>query len=611
MAYLKRLLIGSPMETKRLKHEKLPKWKALAVFSSDALSSVAYATEEILLVLMILGTSVFFYSLPIALAIVGLLVIVTLSYRQIIYAFPSGGGAYVVARDHINTTTSLVAGAALMIDYVLTVAVSISSAVAALTSAFPALLTWKVEIAVALVLLLMILNLRGITESATVFAYPTYLFIISVLVLIIAGGWKLYNEGWHGFNYANHATPEHFFASGYGVFILLRAFSSGCSAMTGVEAISNGVPSFRPNSSKNAAITMGWMSLLLGFMFLGITILSAGFGVTPAEHKTVISQIGSHVFGNSILFYIFQMITMLILVLAANTSFAGFPQLVSIIATDRYLPRSLAARGDRLVFSNGIILLSILAIILIIVFHGKTHSLIPLYAVGVFLSFTIGQYGMIKKIWKEKSKSNMATLSIIITGTIATGLVTIITVIAKFTHGAWLVIVAIPLIVVLFNKIHAHYETLAQQLKLDKSDRTETKEIVTPKVIIPISGISKVVDQSVQYAKSISDDITAITIVFAEEEEQKIRDKWYKLYPDIELKIIYSPYRTILSPLLDYINKVEKETKGATITILMPQFIVKKWWHTLLHNQTAIFLRFFLILKKDIVIATLPYHLKE
>ena len=611
MAYLKRLFIGSPMETKRLKHEKLPKWKALAVFSSDALSSVAYATEEILLVLMILGTSVFFYSLPIALAIVGLLVIVTLSYRQIIYAFPSGGGAYVVARDHINTTTSLVAGAALMIDYVLTVAVSISSAVAALTSAFPALLTWKVEIAVALVLLLMILNLRGITESATVFAYPTYLFIISVLVLIIAGGWKLYNEGWHGFNYANHATPEHFFASGYGVFILLRAFSSGCSAMTGVEAISNGVPSFRPNSSKNAAITMGWMSLLLGFMFLGITILSAGFGVTPAEHKTVISQIGSHVFGNSILFYIFQMITMLILVLAANTSFAGFPQLVSIIATDRYLPRSLAARGDRLVFSNGIILLSILAIILIIVFHGKTHSLIPLYAVGVFLSFTIGQYGMIKKIWKEKSKSNMATLSIIITGTIATGLVTIITVIAKFTHGAWLVIVAIPLIVVLFNKIHAHYETLAQQLKLDKSDRTETKEIVTPKVIIPISGISKVVDQSVQYAKSISDDITAITIVFAEEEEQKIRDKWYKLYPDIELKIIYSPYRTILSPLLDYINKVEKETKGATITILMPQFIVKKWWHTLLHNQTAIFLRFFLILKKDIVIATLPYHLKE
>lgn len=611
MASFKRLLIGSPMETKRLQHEKLPKWKALAVFSSDALSSVAYATEEILLVLMLLGTSVFFYSLPIALAILALLLIVTLSYRQIIYAFPSGGGAYVVARDHLSTTTSLVAGAALMIDYVLTVAVSISSGVAALTSAFPVLLPWKVEIAIALVLLLMILNLRGITESATVFAYPTYLFIISVLVLIAVGGWQLWHEGWNGFNYREHASAEHFFSSGYGVFILLRAFASGCSAMTGVEAISNGVPSFKPDSSKNAAITMGWMSFLLGTMFLGITILAAGFGVTPMEHKTVISQIGHHVFGNSIFFYLFQMITMLILVLAANTSFAGFPQLTSIIANDRFLPRSLAARGDRLVFSNGIILLSVLAIILIVAFHGETHSLIPLYAVGVFLSFTIGQFGMVKKIWKDKDKRNVATLATIMTGMVVTGLVTIITVVAKFTQGAWLVIISIPLLVVLFYKIRAHYDKLGEQLKLDEREWQRREKIVKPKVIIPISGVSKVVAQSVQYARSISDDITAISIIFHEDEEEKLRAKWEKFYPDIELKIIYSPYRTILSPMLDYINEVEKQTKGAPITILMPQFIVKKWWHTLLHNQTAIVLRFFLILKKDIVIATLPYHLKE
>ncbi|QPA31156.1 APC family permease [Thermaerobacillus caldiproteolyticus] len=611
MASLKRLLIGSPMETKRLKHEKLPKWKALAVFSSDALSSVAYATEEILLVLMLLGTSVFFYSLPIALAILVLLLIVTLSYRQIIYAFPSGGGAYVVARDHLSTTTSLVAGAALMIDYILTVAVSISSGVAALTSAFPGLLPWKVEIAVALVLLLMILNLRGITESATVFAYPTYLFILSVLVMIAVGGWQLWHEGWHGFNYREHASAEHFFTSGYSMFILLRAFASGCSAMTGVEAISNGVPAFKPDSSKNAAITMGWMSVLLGTMFLGITILAAGFGVTPVEHKTVISQIGHHVFGNSVFFYLFQMVTMLILVLAANTSFAGFPQLASIIANDRFLPRSLAARGDRLVFSNGIILLSVLAIILIIVFHSETHSLIPLYAVGVFLSFTIGQSGMIKKIWKEKKRRNVATLAIIITGTIVTGLVTVITVIAKFTQGAWLVIIAIPLLVIMFYKIRDHYEKLGEQLKLDEQEWRQREKVVKPKVIIPISGVSKVVAQSVQYARSISNDITAISVIFHEEEEKKLRDKWEKFYPDIELKVIYSPYRTILSPMLDYINDVEKETKGSPITILMPQFIVKKWWHTLLHNQTAIILRFFLILKKDIVIATLPYHLKK
>ncbi|MBB5325985.1 amino acid transporter [Anoxybacillus tepidamans] len=611
MASIKRLLIGSPMETKRLKHEKLPKWKALAVFSSDALSSVAYATEEILLVLMLIGTGVFFFSLPIALAILALLVVVTLSYRQIIYAFPSGGGAYVVARDHLSTTTSLVAGAALMIDYVLTVAVSISSGVAAVTSAFPSLLPWKVHIAIALVLLLMILNLRGITESATVFAYPTYLFIISVLVLIAVGGWQLWHEGWNGFNYREHASAEHFFSSGYGVFILLRAFASGCSAMTGVEAISNGVPSFKPDSSKNAAITMGWMSFLLGTMFLGITILAAGFGVTPLEHKTVISQIGQHVFGNSIFFYLFQMVTMLILVLAANTSFAGFPQLTSIIANDRFLPRSLAARGDRLVFSNGIILLSVLAIILIVVFHGETHSLIPLYAVGVFLSFTIGQFGMVKKIWKEKDGRNAATLATIMTGMVVTGLVTIITVVAKFTQGAWLVIISIPLLVVMFYKIRAHYEKLGEQLKLDEQEWKRREQIVKPKVIIPISGVSKVVAQSVQYARSISDNITAISIIFHEDEEQRLRAKWEKFYPDIELKIIYSPYRTILSPMLDYINEVEKETKGAPVTILMPQFIVKKWWHTLLHNQTAIVLRFFLILKKDIVIATLPYHLKE
>ncbi|GGJ78900.1 amino acid transporter [Anoxybacillus voinovskiensis] len=611
MASIKRLLIGSPMETKRLKHEKLPKWKALAVFSSDALSSVAYATEEILLVLMLLGTGVFFFSLPIALAILVLLVVVTLSYRQIIYAFPSGGGAYVVARDHLSTTTSLVAGAALMIDYVLTVAVSISSGVAALTSAFPSLLPWKVDIAIALVLLLMTLNLRGITESATVFAYPTYLFIISVLVLIGAGGWQLWHEGWHGFNYREHATASHFLSSGYGMFILLRAFASGCSAMTGVEAISNGVPSFKPDSSKNAAITMGWMSFLLGTMFLGITVLAAGFGVTPLEHKTVISQIGQHVFGNSIFFYLFQMVTMLILVLAANTSFAGFPQLASIIAHDRFLPRSLSARGDRLVFSNGIILLSVLAMILIVVFHGETHSLIPLYAVGVFLSFTIGQFGMVKKLWKEKNGRSAVTIATITTGMVVTGLVTIITVIAKFTQGAWLVIISIPLLVVLFYKIRAHYDKLGEQLRLDEQEWKRREKIVEPKVIIPISGVSKVVAQSIQYARSISHDITAISIIFHEDEERKLREKWEKFYPDIELKVIYSPYRTILSPMLDYINEIEKQTKGAPITILMPQFIVKKWWHTLLHNQTAIVLRFFLILKKDIVIATLPYHLKE
>ncbi|MGJ3205623.1 APC family permease [Geobacillus thermoleovorans] len=611
MASLKRLLIGKPMETKRLKHEKLPKWKALAVFSSDALSSVAYATEEILLVLALLGTSVFFYSLPIAVAILVLLLLVTLSYRQIIYAFPSGGGAYVVARDHLGTKISLVAGAALMIDYILTVAVSISSGVAALTSAFPGLLPWKVELAVALVLLLMVLNLRGITESATVFAYPTYVFIGFVLVMIAVGGWQLWQEGWQGFTMHEHASTAHMFASGYSLFILLRAFSSGCSAMTGVEAISNGVPAFRPDSSKNAAITMGWMSTLLGVMFLGITVLAAGFGVTPTEHQTVISQIGRHVFGNGLLFYLFQLATMLILVLAANTCFAAFPQLTSIMAKDGFLPRSLAARGDRLVFSNGIILLSVLVILLIIVFHAETHSLIPLYAVGVFLSFTIGQSGLIKKLWKREEGRKIGVLLTVGTGAVVTGMVTLVTMVAKFTQGAWIVIVAIPLFVWMFIRIHEHYKKLGEQLRLDEREWQQRGKLLKPKVIIPISGVSKVVAQSVQYARSISDDITALSIIFDEKDEQKLRQKWEKFYPDIPLEVIYSPYRTILSPLLEYITKAEKEADRAPVTVLLPQFIVKKWWHTFLHNQTAIILRFFLIMKKDVVIATLPYHLRE
>jgi amino acid transporter len=606
MALLKRILIGQPMESTKLSEEKLPKWKALAVFSSDALSSVAYATEEILLVLSIVGLSALFFSIPISFAILGLLLIVTISYRHIIHAFPTGGGAYIVAREHIGTNVSLVAGSALMIDYVLTVAVSISSGVAALLSAFPYLLPWKVEIAILFILLLMILNLRGIRESATIFAYPTYLFVFSVIILLVFGGIHLLTEGWIGYTQNIEQNSLQQTSTAGLLYIIARAFSSGCSAMTGVEAISNGVPSFRPKSPKNAAITLIWMSILLGSMFLGITFLSAGFGITPVENKTVISQIAAGIFGIGPIYFFFQIVTMLILILAANTSFAGFPQLVSIIAKDGYLPRSLAARGDRLVFSNGIILLSLLAIVLVSLFSGDTHALIPLYAVGVFLSFTIGQYGLVKKLWAEKHR--FIEVAAIALGTLTTGLVTIITAVAKFTSGAWLVIITIPLLVCVFKKIREHYIKLGKQLILDQ--RMETVPPST-RVIIPISGISKTVDQSISYAKCISKDITAFSVVFNKEQEQTIRATWEKWYPDIKLDVVYSPYRTILQPLLDYLNKQENHKEGTFVTILMPQFITKKWWHVLLHNQTAVYLRFYLIWKKDIVVSTLPFHLKE
>lgn len=606
MALLKRILIGQPMETTKLSDEKLPKWKALAVFSSDALSSVAYATEEILLVLSIVGVGAFFYSIPISLTIMGLLLIVTISYRHIIFSFPAGGGAYIVAREYIGTNTSLIAGSALMIDYVLTVAVSISSGVAALVSAFPSLLQLRVELAIFFIVVLMILNLRGIRESATIFAYPTYLFIFSVIILLIVGGIHLFTNGWTGYEQNTRQVALEETSTAGLIYIIARAFSSGCSAMTGVEAISNGVPSFRRKSSKNAAITLIWMSLLLGTMFLGITILSTGLGIVPVENKTVISQIASGVFGNGLVYFFFQIVTMLILLLAANTSFAGFPQLVSIIAKDGYLPRSLAARGDRLVFSNGIILLSLLACLLVIIFSGDTHALIPLYAVGVFLSFTIGQYGLVKKLWAEKHR--FYEIAAIALGTITTALVTIITAIAKFTSGAWLVIITIPLLVYVYKRINEHYVKLGEQLQIDKKMESE---LPPTRVIIPISGISKTVDQSIAYAKSITKDITAFTVVFNREQEQSLRAEWEKWYPEIKLDIVYSPYRTILEPLLKYLNQPKNHPSGMYITILMPQFITKKWWHVLLHNQTAVFLRFYLIWKKDIVVSTLPFHLRE
>lgn len=608
----KRLLVGTPIHTKQLSEEKLTKKKALAVFSSDALSSVAYATEEILLVLVLIGTQAFMYSIPIALFIILLLLIVTLSYRQIIHSFPSGGGAYIVAREHIGRNTSLTAGAALMIDYILTVAVSISSGVAALLSAFPALLPYRVLIAVLLVIVLMVTNLRGIRESASIFAFPTYIFVASIIIMIGVGIWKLIGEGWQHFSIPHHTEHFSLLSSLGTTFLLLRAFASGCSALTGVEAISNGVPSFREPSSKNAVITMFWMSFLLGIMFFGITILANGFGVVPKENVTVVSQLANHVFGSGFFYYFIQIFTMLILFLAANTAFAGFPQLVSIIAQDGYLPRNLTKRGDRLVFSNGIIYLSVLAILLIIIFQGDTHALVPLYAVGVFLSFTIGQYGLIKFFLERKSQQKIWSKILIVgIGMIITGIVTIITGVAKFQSGAWMVVVAIPCIVFLFHKIHRHYSDLANQLSLQGQDPKQLIKVSPSKVIIPISSVSRVAINSIGYAKSISNDVVAFTVYFDEKQKERAVEKWKANGLDIPLVTIHSPYRSLLAPLLDYIDTLEDNERGKYITVLIPQFFVKKWWHIFLHNQTALFLRAMLLWRKDIVIATIPYHLKK
>lgn len=610
----KRLLLGRPLQSNRLVHEKLPKWKALPAFSSDALSSVAYATEEILIALTstaILTPFLLTSAFEISIAILALLLFITLSYSKIIKAFPGGGGAYVIAREHLGTKVSLVAAASLMLDYILTVSVSISSGVAALSSAFPILAQHKVLIAIFFVLILVLLNLRGITEAATLLAVPTYLFIGLVLLMVILGFVKLITHGWGGFPVPSETNSSNNMLNFAAIFILLRAFSGGCSAMTGVEAISNGVPSFREKSAKNAVITLFTMSSLLSVMFIGISTLAIGYGVLPGENATVISQVASNVFGSGVLYYIFQITTMSILFIAANTSFAGFPQLTSIVAHDGFLPRNLSARGDKLVFSNGIILLGVASIFLIFLFGGETHSLIPLYAVGVFLSFTIGQIGLFKKTLTDDKpiKSKFVTIITSALGAVITGVVSVVTLIAKFSHGAWIVTILIPITIIIFLKIKAHYTSINRQLKL--SQRSSAVEKTHSKVIIPISGVSRVVDNSIRYAKLISDDITVFSVVFEKDQENEIRRKWDKWYPDTPLKIHISEFRTMLRPLLALIDKTEKDNPNATITVIVPQFIVKKWWHTLLHNQSATILKVLLIMKKDIVICTIPFHLGE
>src|SRR5436190_447235 len=441
VALLKRVLVGRPMPLAQARHERLRKRIALAVFSSDAMSSVAYATEEILLVLVLAGTAALHLSLPIAIAITALLAIVAISYQQTIHAYPGGGGSYIVARDNLGDVPGLIAAAALLVDYVLTVSVSVAAGVAAVTSAVPALQEHKVVIGVACIAAIALANIRGVRESGRVFAVPTYFFIVSFAVLLLGGAYR-YLTG------TLPAVPPETAPAveTLGWFLVLRAFSSGCTAMTGTEAISNGIPAFRPNESRNAAITLGWMALILGTLFLGITLLAGALGVVPIENETVVSQIARRLFGTGVLYYLIQAATAMILVLAANTSFADFPRLSSLLAHDRFIPRQFATLGERLVFSNGILVLAALAALLLILFRGETHALIPLYAVGVFISFTLSQSGMVRRWWRMREPGWHRHMAVNGVGALATGVVAIVIAMTKFTHGAWIVIVVIPLL---------------------------------------------------------------------------------------------------------------------------------------------------------------------
>jgi amino acid transporter len=600
---LKHFLIGNPLTMDKLEEEQIPKWKALAVLSSDALSSVAYATEEVLIALLGLSAAAMAWSIPMAIGVALLLLIITLSYQQTISAYPHGGGAYTVAKENLGETAGLVAGAALLIDYILTVSVSVSAGVENIGSAFPLIVAHKVLIGVLIILLIMALNLRGIRESSNIFAYPTYFFIFSIIILIVVGFYKIMVGG------AVQSAPV--FHADYPevpLFLLLRAFASGCSALTGIEAISNGVPIFKKPSQRNAKVTMIWMSTILGCFFLGITLLAHVYGITPSHGETVMSQLSRAVFGNNFMYFGTQVAVALILLLAANTSYADFPRLSSMLAKDRFLPRQLSSIGDRLVFSNGIMGLTLSAAILIIIFNGSTHLLIPLYAVGVFLSFTLSQLGMIIHHKKIKEKHWRKGLAINAIGALTTFVVLIVITVTKFMHGAWIIVFLIPCLVFFFKMIKEHYlaighklsrETYHQEIKITEQKYT---------AIVPISGIHPGVVMAIQYALNISDDVRICYVDVDSDATQKMQKVWEKWSKGYKLVVLKSPYRSVLGPLLDYIDQVHMDSGEELLTVVVPEFITRHWYHQFLHNQMTLVLRTALRLKKGKVVISIRYH---
>ncbi len=604
---IKRFLIGRPLKSTELGEQKLNKTKALAILSSDALSSVAYGPEQILIVLVLLGTVAFWYSIPIAIGVLILLTALILSYRQIIFAYPHGGGAYVVSKENLGVNPGLIAGGSLLVDYILTVAVSVSAGTDAITSAFPALHPYNVIIAILFVVFITILNLRGVTESASILAYPVYLFVLALFILIGVGIYNVVTGGVSPTLHAPIGTP----VAGISLFILLRAFASGSSALTGVEAISNAIPNFKDPAPNNAAKTLMAMGALLAVLFTGIVFLAYFYGISPKTEVTVISQMAEEIFGRNFMYFFIQGTTALILILAANTGYSAFPLLAVNLAKDKFIARMFTIRGDRLGYSNGILILGISSIILIIVFKGQTEHLIPLYAVGVFIPFTLSQTGMIVKWFREKPKGWVPKLIVNTIGAIISFVVTIVFFLTKFPQ-VWPVLIFLPVIVMGFHKINRHYQSVGEQLRINAN--VKSIPIEGHVIIVPVAGITTVVENSLNYAKSLSaNQIIAVYVAFDRESEKKMEDKWKDFQPDVRLVTLYSYYRSIINPLTKFVDTVEHKARESNyrVTVVIPQFIPKKGWHNILHNQSSLLIRAILLFKKDVVITTVPFHLKK
>jgi len=612
----KRLLIGKPIATEQQHNERLSKVTALAVFSSDALSSVAYATEAILAVLILAGSQALGLSLPIGAGIALLLVVVAFSYRQTIRAYPKGGGGYVVARENIGENAGLVAAAALLIDYVLTVAVSISAGVAAITSlasnwGFPDLKLYAVEIGLFCIILVTLANLRGVKESGAIFALPTYVFVVSILLMIaFAIGKNLFVDP----QVVIHPIPPEIPLAGeaLGIWLVMRAFAAGCTALTGVEAISDGVPAFRAPESKNAAATLTSMVALLVAMFLGITWLAHVHGAVPNEatHETVVSQLARTIFGIGPVYVMIQSATALILVLAANTAYADFPRLASFLSRDRFLPRQFSSRGDRLVFSNGILALGAFSALLVVIFQANEIAMLPLYAIGVFISFTLSQSGMIRRHLRLKEPGWRRGTLINGLGAILTAVVLVVLSVTKFTHGAWVVMVLIPLLVLLFRSIHGHYRSVADQLSLTTAAKPKPVRRLT--VVVLVSGVHKGVLPALELAKSLApDNVTAVYVNLDQDQTDRLQMRWCDWGCAVPLVVLESPFRSLITPLMNYIDEVGGRYGDDELLVILPEFVPAHWWEHLLHNQTGLILRTALTLRKGKVVISVPYQLER
>jgi amino acid transporter len=622
-------LIGRPLNTADAPHQTIGKMIGLAVFASDALSSSAYAIDEILIVLILAGTGALSVSFPIALVIIGLLAILTISYEQTIHTYPGGGGAYIVARDNLGEAPAQTAGAALLTDYILTVAVSISSGVAQITSAFPALHPWRVEIALCLIIFMAVMNLRGVKESGRAFAIPTYFFLGMVLLTIGLGFFRYFSGTLTQVTDVTEVAHAGEALQALTLFLILRAFAGGCTALTGVEAISNGITAFKEPRSRNAGITLVWMSVILGVNLFGLTFLAHQVGVLPSHFETGFSQIGRVIYGRENPLYLVLLgSTTLILIMAANTSFADFPRLAALHAGDGFLPKQLTFRGSRLVFSNGIIALAGVASLLVVLFGAETSALIPLYAIGVYLSFTLSQSGMAVRWWRcghlkpgeeivqpgstlhhePNWKTRMVVNGV---GSLATAIVMLVFAITKFREGAWVVILLIPILVLIFFRIHYHYKDLARNLSLEKFDGLPARQ-TRHRVFVPVSGVHQGTLEALRYARLLSSDVTAVHVSIDPVETEKVQKKWVSWGEGTRLVILESPFRLFIEPLLTYLEEViDHRQPNETITVVVPEFIAHRRWQTFLHMRTADLLRSELLAKPGVVVTDVPYQMKK